>query len=183
MAWILSENCSILNHIQKQSLLGKIVNIENIGTISNIYTEHKNIDILIETINEFLVIENKLKSSQKPGQLDKYQKIMEKIRGPKATHYIFLTLVKEKAVLPWINFSYLELVKIIDDFKLETGTSSDDIIFFEYYAYLKKITAVVEAFLQNPAVHKNVFTDGHLSKFEKKQLAYSGYNKFICDRR
>ena len=181
LAWLLSDNCTILNPFQKNQLFQKVTNNQNLGSIKHIYTEHKSIDILIETDVAWLVIENKLKSSQHSGQLKKYEKKMQEIKGAKEVHYIFLTLINENASNPWVNFSYRDLVNILSDFQLDFTTNINAIIFGEYFRYLVRLTDVVDRFLRTPNSCINVFKDGHLTKFEKAKLNYDGDQKFICE--
>lgn len=181
LAWLLSENCSVLNPSQKSQIIQKIIGTKNVGAIKIVHTEHKGIDILVETENEWLVIENKIKSSQHSNQLEEYEKVMASIKDDKNVYYIFLTLISEKAKQPWVNFSYKELVKTITDFNLNLSVNGDSIIFSEYLNYLTQITTAVDDFLSDPSTHKNVFTDGHLSKFEKAKRHYTGTEKFISE--
>ena len=181
LAWMLSENCSLLTVAQKTKLLQHMIGGKVVGDIKNIYTEHKNIDILIETDTEWIVIENKLKSSQHSNQLKKYEGLVGETIPQKDGHYVFLTLSQERAKKPWINFSYKELVKIISGLKLNLNSSTDGLIFSEYFSFLIKLTETVNIFLGNPKACKNVFTDGHLSKFEKSKLQYDDPAKFISE--
>ena len=79
IGWIFSENCVVFNSNEKSKILNELIfqsseEIEDFKP-TNVQVEIDDIDILIETEDGVIVIENKIKSSQHSNQLFKYEYI------------------------------------------------------------------------------------------------------------
>ncbi|HXJ99842.1 MAG TPA: PD-(D/E)XK nuclease family protein [Gelidibacter sp.] len=134
LSWIFSENFKGILHTEKIKLFKNLFNID-VKKIEFSLTEYKNVDILIKTDKDIVVIENKLKSSQHSNQLDKYQKTIDNDFNNIKTNYFFLTLIGESSInTNWKNISYNDLFIALK--KIEFQKNKDAIILEEYLAFL-----------------------------------------------
>ncbi|MCK5056360.1 MAG: PD-(D/E)XK nuclease family protein [Candidatus Aminicenantes bacterium] len=102
----------------KTELLGKLFDLQNLNEQKNFqaYTEKSNIDLWIETNKYIFIIENKLKSSEFPGQTKKYRKDIKNPKDKKL-YFGFLTLIKEYPKDPvWKVISYGKLLNALTNF-------------------------------------------------------------------
>lgn len=183
LAWLLSKDCSVLNSNQQSQFLSELIGTE-IGPIIQIHTEHKNIDILIETDQEWIVIENKISSSQHSDQLNRYEKIVkEDFKDEKRKYFLFLTLVSESSKDPWKDISYENMIDTLGKFLTNKLLNKDTVIFNEYYLYLKELVSTTRDFIDYPYNYVNVFTDGSLTKADKvdKIKGYNDKQRFIAE--
>ncbi|MCY6483856.1 PD-(D/E)XK nuclease family protein [Clostridium aestuarii] len=181
IAWLFSKDCDAMSEKEKLAALSAIISRKEIGEIFNVYTEYKNIDIVIETDNKVIAIENKVKSNQHSNQLERYKEILNEDFKTKDKVYIFLTLIPEKAESKgWENTSYELLVEALENQiikEIETKTV-DRVIASEYIITVKRMVEVVKSFESDHRKFKNVFTDGTLKKFEKeKKKKEENYSK------
>src|SRR4051812_10929012 len=98
LAWIFSKDCCALNSQSKVTLLNKIFHLENDRKILNVHTESNNIDILIETDKEIIIVENKIKSSQHSNQLTRYQDYCNKNYINVKPKFYYLTFIDEDSL-------------------------------------------------------------------------------------
>ena len=181
-AWLFSNDCTALNSNQRNQLIKKIFNLENISNIINTQTERERIDILIQTENEIIVIENKIKSSQHSDQLNTYKNYCEKEYPNHIKHFYFLTLIGETTNdNDWNRISYTHIYNVLKSVKLN-NSDSHSIIISEYINFLERLASVVTDFTNNAKNYDMVFQDGNKKKSEKINFNYKNRNeKFIAD--
>jgi hypothetical protein len=177
LAWILSEDCNAIDAIEKQALCKNLFQTE--GQIIQIYTERNNIDILIQTQTDVVVIENKIKSSQHSNQLDKYKQYCEKQFRTFNKHYFFLTLIGEKTSHnDWKRISYTNIYEQLNNLNLKQNEIHSSII-KEYLILIERLIAVLSDFKANPINYDLVFFDGHKKKQDKKRSDYKNENEWF----
>lgn len=181
LAWVFSIDCNSIDSNMKNKLLQDIFQLNCNSQITNILTERNGIDILIETDNEIIVIENKIKSSQHSNQLDNYKKFIEKEFCHKKQYFFFLTLIGEKTENPiWKKITYVDIYKHLNLLILEPN-SNHSIIIKEYLIFLKRLVTIVEDFKNNAKNYDMVFLDGSKKKHEKINTPYKNEKeKFIA---
>ena len=200
IGWMFSDDCLALTPQQKTELLCGLFG-ENHQTFNSIRVEveHHDIDILIitdeQTNPECWVIENKIKSSQHSGQLDKYVDIVQgnPVKRGRTTHRIkdymnmkqhfcFLTLVNEKAQCnPWTNNTYKNFAGLIGDV-FHFKSNADAVILNEYKLCIEKLADALDDFLKDHKKYPNVFIDGGNKKnITSKTQAPGQYAKFIAE--
>lgn len=102
-----------------------------------IQREWKNIDILAES-NEFvLCIENKIFSGEHDNQLARYKEIIENKYPNHKKMYVYLTPYGIKSSDPenWYSMSYADILNIIENSKKETTLCSEAELFLKNYIY------------------------------------------------
>lgn len=187
--WLLTE-CRALNTRQKSELVCALFNLQPGRQFRKItcYTEYKSIDLVVYADDFLGVLENKLKASQRPNQLaDYWDRIAEAAKSDfpqsRTISGIFLVLTNEPTnSLHWQTKSYADLLSAIDHLGLRPGISTDTVIVSEYIGALRRLTAVVDAFMTDHRNFPNVFTDGHKKKYEKLRGAagLQGDQRYIC---
>src|SRR5690606_36687628 len=123
LAWIFSGDCEGLSAQNRINLLQKLFpQPEDIGFsehIINVFTEYDGIDILIETSERIIVVENKIKSSQHSNQLERYKALCELNFPDRTPYFYFLTLISE---IPhdtsWHIRSFSDLLHAFSDLDL-----------------------------------------------------------------
>ena len=180
LAWIFSSDFGALNERQKIELLKKIFDLTDVVRIEKIQTETHQIDILIETDSELIVIENKIKSSQHSNQLTRYVEHFNNTHLIKPKFY-FLTLVQEKVKdANWRRISYQHIYNCLSSLELLDNPHS--IIFEEYRIYLGKLNSLLSEFQTNTSKYDMVFLDGKKRKEDKVNFEYQNdYEKFIAN--
>lgn len=164
LAWILSDNCTAIDQAQKNALLSNILGLKNHSNINYVQTEVNDMDILVMTDREVVVIENKFKSGQHSNQLNRYRNDCENMFKDKPKYYVYLTLMGDDSKSKeWISVSYNDVYNYMKDLKLEPGIS-DSFIFQEYLKYLERLTEVVSDFNNNPQNYRRIFLEGGLSR-------------------
>lgn len=169
--WILDKETECINHAGKINFLNNLLKT-NIETIDYVVTEFDNIDVLIKTNKNVIIIENKLKSSQHSTQLEKYRDLIfnnKEFQNHKPI-FIYLTLLGEPAEKSdWINISYEQIYNnlILAKINLE---SKDGYILNDYIQTLSNLLSVVNDFIENPANYSNVFSDGSKTKSQKAEM-------------
>jgi hypothetical protein len=114
----------------------------------SIVREKWGIDILIKSSDSVLIIENKTKTKDFEGQLGKYRSIIEKNFPNHNRHYVYLTLKGENPIDSnersfWINYSYLDLVDLLDQV-VESINHSKIQMYIRDYTDAIKITMLEE---------------------------------------
>lgn len=165
-AWIFSADCNAITMKQKATLLKAIFNVDCINSELIIETEHKNIDIIIRTKDDIIIIENKLKSSQHSNQLEKYKDYCEVEFKLLKKHYFLLTLVGEASDITWTPLTYSVLYENLIKIELKQN-ERHTIIVEEYLICLKKLVDTVTEFTKNPKNFDIVFLNGGKKKGEK----------------
>ncbi len=177
LAWLFSEDCNALNNEQKMSLLKKIFNIDIDSPIQNTRTEYEQIDILIETENAIIVIENKIKSSQHSNQLKRYEEFCEQNFQNKKKYYCYLSLVEECIYSEkWLKVSYAQIYDEIKHLQID-NSRNHGVILNEYMIFLNRLTSVLTDFNANYKNYKMVFTDGGKTKEAKRKMTYEHDNE------
>jgi hypothetical protein len=163
--WILSDSCSAMSERNKCNYVSEIFGVP-VEAIYGVNTELKSIDILIETDQHILVIENKMKTSQHSNQLTKYESyINENYPSTKKPLFYFLTLIEEGCQDPWRNINYHRIAEVMKT-KIEL-ISADGIILNEYNKTIERLSSALKSFINSPDLYINVFRDGSLKKSEK----------------
>ena len=171
-SWLLSSECNAIGEIEKIKFIANLFGLSETDSIYRVGTEIDNIDILIETNNCILIIENKIKSSQHSNQLERYKKIVETKYPEKEHRFVFLTLVKEQNISNgWIHVSYYEIFQELS--KLVISKSDRHSAFIEdYILYISKLLSVLNEVTSHPNEFAYVFENGSLKKSEKLQLEF-----------
>ncbi len=121
----------------KEHLMFELASYEDV----KVWREYKHIDLVIlSEINEqIFVIENKVKSSESDGQLERYQKIVQEDFKGFRPFYIYLTPDEESPTKDsWKPMSYQMLYDALKGFINESKAelTSDAIVFIEHYLVL-----------------------------------------------
>lgn len=158
-AWLISKNCHAINDEQKINILKKLFSVDESTTeIKKIITEWKNIDILIETNNCVIVIENKLKSSIHSEQLKKYKEICkDENNGLKKSYYLLSLIGESPDCEGWKIITYDKIYSVINELKLNIKNNNHFAIIEEYKKYLGKLTQTHHNFLKNHTKYSYVF--------------------------
>lgn len=199
IGWMLSDQCNAFGTDSlrlRSELLQTIFDVKPGKCFIEIksFVEWNDIDILIVTEDEnkekqYWVIENKVKSSQHSGQLDKYVEIIQTEHPGAEQHFCLLSLIKETPIcskgFTWLNRQYKELSDSLKP-KLEQTDSSakcnkDHVILDEYVACISQLSDVVDTFLNNHTAYINVFTDGAKKKEEKNNDSKSNVASYISE--
>jgi hypothetical protein len=129
LGWLLNPNDThglnnyFLNRFLQDVLLDDRavgVSVVEVPSIDNkkveIRREWKNIDLLINTENFVVCIENKIWSSENSGQLKKYKRIIENEFPTKKHIFVFLSPYGDEASLKniYINYSYERIIDILE---------------------------------------------------------------------
>lgn len=177
LAWVLSEDCSAIESTEKLSLCKNLFQIE--GQKIQIHTERNNIDILIQTATDIVVIENKIKSSQHSNQLYNYKHYCDVEFPNHIKHFFFLTLIGEKTSDDdWKRLSYSNIYEELKSLNLKQNNTHSSII-NEYLIFLERLNLVLSDFNANPKNYDIVFFDGHKKKQDKKHSDYKNENEWF----
>lgn len=177
LAWIISRDCMAIDQKERYRLFKDIFNVG--GLITRIQTERNRIDILIETTNDIIVVENKIKSSQHSNQLANYKQFCDKEFPRHNKHYFFLTLIDEKTDdKDWKRLTYTTIFKHLSELKLKANNNHSSII-NEYLIFLKRLETVVSDFKANAKNYDMVFLDGKKKKQDKKHSDYKTDNEWF----
>lgn len=170
LAWILKLPENVFPTAHKTAFLKKLFDLEI--TIKNgviVHTEINRIDILLETDNYILVLENKLKSSEHSFQTDKYEgAVPESIKAKKKiTKCAFITLIGEKPKnANWQAISFKHILNTLNT--VPWNKNERDVLFIEEYMQtLHNLVTAFDSFLANPQKFETVFSDGSKKKHEK----------------
>lgn len=174
IGWMLSDDCDAFDLTTRSRMLNDLFGTDGnkIFKTVNFDLEWENIDIRYETTDvndvvEYWVIENKIKSSQHNNQLAKYEEIMSDKYPNNSAHYVFLSLIKEKAIKNnWENRCYDDLLAILATCTSK-ACSTHSVIIAEYTESITKLVGVKNRFLDKHGSYECVFTDGFKSKSDK----------------
>lgn len=175
IAWILSDDCDAFSPDSRCSLLAGLcgVPVTELGRVRRCQTEWEHLDVVIETEKSVVFIENKIKSSQSHGQLERYDGVIDKagiLEGRRAQR-LLLSLVGERATASeWRNVTYGRLADRLASIPFAAGSNEDAAIVRAYLAALKRLVEVVQRFLDHPERFGNVFREGSLSRARKSGL-------------
>lgn len=158
-----------------------LFNTNNDSKILKVHTEMSGIDILIETSNEIIVIENKLKSSQHSDQLTKYKEYCDHKFPQVQKRFYFLTLTGEKSNdVNWRRMSYYQMYEQLHKLPLN-DEENHTVIVREYLVFLQRLTSCVNDFISRPHDYDMVFMDGKKKKIDKINCLYATPNeRFIA---
>lgn len=179
IAWILSDDCEAISRDSKSVILAELcgVQAQDLGVLKEggCHTEWGHIDLVVETEDAVVFIENKIKSSQGQDQLSRYNSVIDesKILNGRRPLRVLLSLVDERAaVRDWRNVTYKSLAEGLDSVPLAAGPNEDATIVRTYIASLQHLTGVVEKFRMNPDRFENVFDEGSRTRAEKSELRH-----------
>lgn len=180
-AWLFSTDCLAVSSDSKHKLLMTLFNAGIESEILRVHTEVSGIDILIETSNEIIVIENKLKSSQHSNQLTKYKEYSDRKFPQVPKRFYFLTLMGEKSNdVNWNRMSYYQMYEQLHKLPFKDG-ENHTVIVKEYLVFLQSLTSCVNDFLSSPHDYDMVFMDGKKKKIDKVDFVYATPNeRFIA---
>jgi hypothetical protein len=170
LAWILKLPENVFPTAHKTTFLQQLFDFEI--TIENgliVHTEINRIDILLETDNHILVLENKLKSSEHSFQTDKYKNAVPdnfKSTG-KIIKCAFITLIGEKPKnAEWQAISFKDIWNALN--AVPWSKTAREVIFVEEYIQtLRNLVTAFDSFLANHQKFETVFIDGSKKKHEK----------------
>ncbi|MDB5284655.1 MAG: hypothetical protein JWO06_3730 [Bacteroidota bacterium] len=166
LAWIFSNDFKGFDGPTKNHLLQQLFNIESDEVFEKAETEKKHLDIVIETDKSIIAIENKIKSTQHSGQLERYEEAAGVIAPHKKVRLYYLTLINESGPATWTKITYARLLEILSAERL-AANEKHSMFFEEYLIYLKKLVSAVNEFDTHVLDHEFVFTDGSKKKEEK----------------
>ena len=180
-AWLFSADCLAVNSNSKHKLLMALFKTGPESKILRVHTEVSGIDILIETSNEIIVIENKLKSSQHSNQLIKYKEYCDHKFPQTPKRFYFLTLTGEKSNdVNWMRMSYHQMYVQLQKLPLSEN-ENHTVIVKEYLVFLYRLTSCVNDFISRPHEYDMVFMDGKKKKIDKIDFVYATSNeRFIA---
>lgn len=199
IGWMLSDQCNAFGTDSlrlRSELLQTIFDVKPGECFIDIksFVEWNDIDILIVTEDknkqrQYWVIENKVKSSQHSGQLDKYVEIIKTKHPGAEQHFCLLSLIKETPIcskgITWLNRQYKELSDFLNSKLKQTDNSAkcnkDHVILDEYVACISQLSDAVDKFLNKHADYINVFTDGAKKKDEKNNDSKSDAASYISE--
>jgi hypothetical protein len=171
LAWLFESN--FLSVAQKSDILAKLVGIAEDCSQLSVYTEHEYIDVLIKTASSLIAIENKIKSAEHDDQLLRCEEALRK--KAKSIKLIYLSLCPEIAThRSWIYRTYADLHLALLQHVFISPACFEESAFNEYVKVVQRLVEVVRAFDADHTRFKNVFTDGSLTKYEKRNRP-SGY--------
>jgi hypothetical protein len=179
--WILDEDFEGISDEGKIKFVNDFfdIGLTNHTKIIEVLTEHKSVDIIIETEEAIIAIENKIKSSQHSDQLNRYTELLrEEYKKPLIC--FFLTLVDENSGIDnWKNITYSQLRESLES--LSINNTPDGIILKEYLKTIYRLSFSLDEFLKEylkpinslspsldePTKYKTVFKNGGLKKKKK----------------
>jgi hypothetical protein len=171
ISWILSPSCKSISETEKYSFIDNLFGLVGTNQIIKSGTEIDNIDILIETNNFVLVIENKIKSSQHSNQLSRYKEFVEIKYSGKQHRFIFLTLVKEQKIdNNWTHVSYYDIFQELNMLNLLSNKHSTFVE--DYLLYLTRLLSALNDVVANPIKYAYVFENGSMKKSNKLHLKF-----------
>ena len=181
--WIFSNNFHGLNDKNKLELLNRFFGLDEIKLPKSdeIYTEKKNIDLVIELENLVIVVENKFKSSLRANQqIDYEEKIKEEYSSNKLVKYYLLTLINEQGIGGWEKVNYSHLLSCLSSLKQENHTHSH--ILSEYILYLENLDSVLKDFNNSPGKFSIVFKNGNTKKDIKQSMILNNTKEYFISR-
>lgn len=182
IAWLFSKNNQAISDNQKIELLNLFAGngFDKNDKITDVFTEKNKIDVTIELEKQVVVIENKIKISQRINQLNDYQTSTDKSYPNRRKHYVLLSLVDEEPDSAiWNKCTYIEfLEKGLN--QLNFSEHSDKYILKEYIKGLSSLTNAITSFISNPEKMSGVFTESNKKKYQKSiKEFYSDAEKYI----
>lgn len=182
IAWLFSKDNLAISHKQKIELLFLITGseLDKNDNITNVYTEKDQVDITIELEKQVVIIENKIKISQRINQLKDYQESAKASYPKHKKHFVLLSLVDEEPdSVSWNKFTYIKFLdKGLE--KLNFLDHSHKYILKEYRDGLRELTYAIESFIDNPNKMPGVFTESNKKKYQKNiEECYGEKQKYI----
>ena len=178
LAWVFDAH--VLTSAQKSEVLAELTGRPIKCDEYRVSTEHDHIDVLIETESAIIAIENKIKITEHDQQLTRYQRSLEHHALPQ--HFVYLSLLPESVTNSmWIPKTYAELHSELSRHAFTSPSNFDEHIFNEYVQAVGHLAAVVKAFDQDHTQFLNVFTDGRLTKRDKRVRvsAYTNLQNYV----
>ena len=172
LGWILKLPEAVFTIESKSSFLNRLFNLENAISITyhfQVYTEVNQLDILLETDNYILIIENKLKSSEHTLQSLRYENsVPEKTKASgKPIKGAILSLISEKPKNEnWQILSYGKLLECLSSIAWNDNLK-ETVFVKEYQQTLNNLVISFDAFIDNHKQFDSVFNDGVKSKQSK----------------
>jgi len=173
LAWLLNPEEShglgdiVLRRVFSNILLKSDINIEGISAAKvelmdfvdiEVRREWRNIDLLIidQTNNFVILIENKIYSRGSPGQLAKYQKLVNEEFPSFLVVPVFLTLtgqqdVEDEKTNGYISYSYLQLLDVFENlFSQRLSQLAEPVAIFitQYMDTLRRLTMKDESLVK-----------------------------------
>ena len=176
IAWLFSKDNLAITHKQKIELLFLITRseLDKNDNITDVYTEKDQVDITIELEKQVVIIENKIKISQRIDQLKDYQKSAKASYPNHKKHFVLLSLVDEEPASDlWNKFTYIEFLKKGLE-KLDLLDHSHKYILKEYINGLRELTDAITSFISNPEKMPGVFTESNKKKHQKNIEEFNG---------
>ena len=183
IAWLFCQDKSIIDDRSKSLILNGLFKTKDLYKDFSTITEFKNIDLVIETDSSLFILENKLKSSERPNQTAEYEKVANDLNSKKKLYFCYLTLISDKAQSDsWINASYKQLLNLLKANLKVDNFLKEKIFIDEYINTLENLSEAYKDFSKNHTLYKNVFTDGSVKKCDKNKcsVGYNDYQKYIC---
>jgi hypothetical protein len=174
LAWILKLPENVFPTEHKTSFLHQLFDLDITITKGLIvHTEINRIDILLETDNYILVLENKLKSSEHSFQTGKYESAIPGNINvkKKTTKCAFITLIGENPKNEkWLAISFKDLLNALTAVAW-LKTEREVLFVEEYIQTLRNLVTAFDSFLANHQKFETVFIDGSKKKHEKFKYA------------
>jgi len=165
LAWLFESE--ILDATQKSQILEWLVGRADDYEVIDVITEHKHVDILIETASSTIAIENKIKITQHDDQLVSYKRAIEQDTKP-PHRFVYLSLVPENiSASDWTTRTYTGLREVLEPHRFKAPSNFGEYAFNEYVEAVGHLTKIVREFDKDHTKFPNVFEDGSLTKREK----------------
>jgi hypothetical protein len=162
LAWLFSDSNSYLSEEEKRDILHNWCKVSVCGKFENVFTEYKNIDILVEYDDLVVAIENKIKISQHDKQLFRYTQVLEGAFSGRKVLKVLLSLSGEEPhEKDWMSLTYDKVLE-----SLSPHAPNSEII-EDYTENLERMVGAKNEFLAGHTKFKNVFTDGGKPKHLK----------------
>jgi hypothetical protein len=165
IAWIFES--MVLGTKQKSDILSQLTGQPGGYVIRQVSTEHDHIDVIVETEAAVIAIENKIKITEHDQQLDRYAKSLADREVPLV--HVYLSLLPEDIANPlWRVRSYRQFHSALARHAFASPANFDQYAFNEYVEAVGHLVDVVELFDEDHRGFPNVFTEGSLTKAEKR---------------
>lgn len=172
LAWIMNQPEDVIPDSDKSIALKRLFRLRFPEPLTNVVavTEQDRVDIVIQSDQIWIYIENKLKSSEHGEQLLEY---INSQSCKKEVHYrpvfAYLTYINEQpSDERWLSVSCRELeasLRMLSPMQ----RSSEQVFLNDYLKTLRHMNLVLDCFRENHQEFPNVFSDGSKKKNDKQK--------------
>ena len=192
IAWLLTPEYFALSKINQakliESLFGLSIHQDEISKVK-IITELNNLDFVLIHGNDFIVVENKLKSKQGKDQLSRYNEVIDNFRTKYKKKYnlhneprkFFLTFSGE--ISNDTKWNCIDYQAVRDAISSLDNTNS---YIKDYLSLLNRLISARDEFLKDHRRYKEVFKRSGMKaedRFDKPLHPRDDTEKFICENK